>query len=380
MFLLYSALGLHLEFKFESSIGALFVGVDECRACRILSDDTKLHLQDMPPIPITLDAEALSLIESIERHYNDLSTFQIPRLKACTGPLSTQQAWASEVREDIEGLAKQIEELDVLVDDHRTERAKRELRRRVEVFRDSLVNLRKDSRAALLASKHAIDLQSRSQREELLRSPAIREKSSSSSGEKVTEDALMKANHDVTDALQRTLGLMQKELERSVLSTQLLESSTATLQSASTMHDTLDLIIGTSKELITTLEKTDWLDRILIISGLVFFGLVVVFILKQRIIDRGLRIAFFWTRLLPSSSSSTRAVVQKAAEVVTTASATTTTVSAVLASSIGGLDGGASQLLEPSTDVFETPSFTISDTEPWTTGQHSSSTGSHVEL
>jgi hypothetical protein len=31
MFLLYSALGLHLEFKFESSIGALFVGVDECR-------------------------------------------------------------------------------------------------------------------------------------------------------------------------------------------------------------------------------------------------------------------------------------------------------------------------------------------------------------
>ncbi|KAG1770234.1 Sec20-domain-containing protein [Suillus occidentalis] len=309
----------------------------------------------MPPIPITLDAEALSLIESIERHHNDLATFRFL------------------VREDIEGLAKQIEELDVLVDDHRTERAKRELRRRVEVFRDSLVDLRKDSRAALLASKHTIDLQSRSQREELLRSPAIREKSSSSSGEKVTEDALMKANHDVTDALQRTIGLMQKELERSVLSSQLLESSTATLQSASTMHDTLDLIIGTSKELITTLEKTDWLDRILIISGLVFFGLVVLFILKQRIIDRGLRIAFFWTRLLPSSGSSTRAVVQKAAEVVTTASATTTTVSAVLASSI-------SQLLEPSTDVFETPSFTISATEPWTTGQHSSSAGSHVEL
>jgi protein transport protein SEC20 len=32
----------------------------------------------------------------------------------------------------------------------------------------------------------------------------------------------MKANRDVTEALQRTVGLMQKELERSVLSTQLL--------------------------------------------------------------------------------------------------------------------------------------------------------------
>ncbi len=32
----------------------------------------------------------------------------------------------------------------------------------------------------------------------------------------------MKANNDVTEALQRTIGLMQGELERSVLSTQLL--------------------------------------------------------------------------------------------------------------------------------------------------------------
>ncbi|KAG1805590.1 Sec20-domain-containing protein [Suillus variegatus] len=352
----------------------------------------------MPPIPTTLDAEALSLIESIERHHNDLSTFQIPRLRACTGPLPTQQAWAAEVREDIEGLARQIEELDVLVDDHRTERARRELRKRAEVFRDSLVNLRKDSRAALLASKHAIDSQSRSRREELLRSPAIRQKGTSSSSEKVMfvhcmhfEDVLMKANHDVTEALQRTIGLMQKELERSVLSSQLLgkflavpffsntycpfhtESSTATIQSASTTHDKLDLILSTSKQLITALEKTDWIDRVLIISGLVFFGLVVLFILKQRIIDRGLRIAFFWTKLLPSSTSSTRAVVQKAGEVVTSVSAAATTVSAVLVSSIGGQ-------IEPSINILESPSFTISATESWTTGQHSSSGDAHVEL
>jgi protein transport protein SEC20 len=32
----------------------------------------------------------------------------------------------------------------------------------------------------------------------------------------------MKAQGDVTDALRRTMGLMQKELERSVLSTQML--------------------------------------------------------------------------------------------------------------------------------------------------------------
>ena len=36
------------------------------------------------------------------------------------------------------------------------------------------------------------------------------------------EDTVMKAQEDVTDALRRTMTLMQSELERSVLSTQML--------------------------------------------------------------------------------------------------------------------------------------------------------------
>lgn len=38
----------------------------------------------------------------------------------------------------------------------------------------------------------------------------------------LSEDALMKANDDVTEAMRRTLALMQGELERSVLSAQML--------------------------------------------------------------------------------------------------------------------------------------------------------------
>lgn len=57
--------------------------------------------------------------------------------------------------------------------------------------------------------------------------------------------------------------------------------------------------MGTSKQLITALEKSDWLDRILIMAALVFFFLVVLFIVKQRVLDRGLRVAFWWTRFIP---------------------------------------------------------------------------------
>jgi protein transport protein SEC20 len=62
-------------------------------------------------------------------------------------------------------------------------------------------------------------------------------------------------------------------------------------------------LLGSSKQLVTALEKADWLDRILIFAGLAFFILVVLFILKQRVLDRGLRVAFWWTRFLSRGDS-----------------------------------------------------------------------------
>jgi protein transport protein SEC20 len=78
------------------------------------------------------------------------------------------------------------------------------------------------------------------------------------------------------------------------------EASTASLKATSTTHDILARLLGASKQLVIALEKADWLDRLLIFAALAFFVLVVLFILKQRIVDRGLHIAFWWTHLLPS--------------------------------------------------------------------------------
>jgi protein transport protein SEC20 len=254
----------------------------------------------MPPLPSTLSSEIQDAIASARRRHKDLSEFQIPRLQNCLGPLSVQQNLASELREDVDVFARQVEALSVLVGDQKGERNRRELGQVVAELEEALARLRKDSRTALLSSKRAIDSQNQSRRDELLNSSALNNKQVQN--EKITDDALMKASDDVTEALRRTIGLMQGELERSVLTSQMLDASSASLQSTSTMHDTLNNLMGTSKQLITALEKSDWLDRLLILSGLAFFFLVVLFILKQRIVDRGLRVAFWWTRFLPSFS------------------------------------------------------------------------------
>lgn len=101
------------------------------------------------------------------------------------------------------------------------------------------------------------------------------------------------------------------------------ESSTSTLTIASEKHDNLSLILDTSRQLVTTLQNADLLDRLLLISALVFFFLVVAFVLKQRVIDRGIRLAFWWTRFIPAFGSRSEDVV---GQVLDTAAATPSSV------------------------------------------------------
>ncbi|KAK7678316.1 hypothetical protein QCA50_018664 [Cerrena zonata] len=305
----------------------------------------------MAPIPSTFAQEIIDLLENLDRRRKDLLDFQIPRLRDCTGSLVTQQQYAAEVREDIEAFSRIVESLDLSVDDQKGERNRQQLRALVDDYTNTLGKLRREARTAVLTSKRAIDSNKQSNREELLRSSAVREKQDLN--EKVTEDALMTTTNDVTEALQRTIGLMQGELERSVLSSQLLEASTASLKSASTTHDVLDNLMTTSKHLITALEKSDWLDRLLILAALCFFILVVLFILKQRLVDRSLRIALWWTRFIPSRRSSTADAMEKGTMIVSSmASSAVVSVTTALTSAI---TSSAAQ----SSVVNVTPSLTL---------------------
>ncbi len=63
----------------------------------------------MPPISATFDEETSQIISAIGRRQNDILQFQIPRLRACKGPLIQQQNLAGEVREDVDNISRQIE-------------------------------------------------------------------------------------------------------------------------------------------------------------------------------------------------------------------------------------------------------------------------------
>lgn len=63
----------------------------------------------MPPTPIQLNNESLQLVDGLHRRQKDLVEYQIPRLRDCTGPLSTQQQLANELREDLDAFTRNID-------------------------------------------------------------------------------------------------------------------------------------------------------------------------------------------------------------------------------------------------------------------------------
>ena len=127
----------------------------------------------------------------------------------------------------------------------------------------------------------------------------------------------------------------------------------------------LDGLLVTSKHLITALEKSDWMDRMLVLAGLAFFVLVVAFILKQRIVDRGLRIAFWWTRFIPDFSSDEELLninMEEAKIAVSAVTGTAVSVAVSVSSAVAVAAASASLTLAPvlaSSSYLGEPSLSV---------------------
>lgn len=63
------------------------------------------------------------------------------------------------------------------------------------------------------------------------------------------------------------------------------------MQMTSDQYSTFSTLLTTSKALITSLERADVLDRLILLFALIFFGLCCAWIFKRRVIDKGLRVA-----------------------------------------------------------------------------------------
>ncbi|GAA5885207.1 hypothetical protein JCM16303_005904 [Sporobolomyces ruberrimus] len=245
-----------------------------------------------PPLPSSLVPQ----VDSLERILEDLQSYQIPQLGDCRGPKSLFDQLTTQVRGELNRVKKDLDELKADVEDLARAREREAGFWHVGQLQDFLDQCTKSYRSAVVQAKRVIDSsQHYSMRDELLASngrdsPALTAAGNNGAPQS-GDDALMSATSDVTEGLRRTLQLLQSEVDRSQVSNELLEQQTQTMASTSHQYSTLSTLLTSSRTLITSLERADILDRLILFGAFSFFVGVCSYIFKKRVVDRGLKVA-----------------------------------------------------------------------------------------
>ncbi|EIW67279.1 hypothetical protein TREMEDRAFT_64527 [Tremella mesenterica DSM 1558] len=241
--------------------------------------------------PIPPPSELPHLLASAQRRIQDMKTFQLPRLADCEP--SMRKELCEELREDLERVVYTIRlcrEISLSLPSS-SQNSSLSTCSDLEVecqalritYRQAILNSRRNVRKSTLEDKR---LKDKDERYELR----------SDTREDLGDAQLQAKTNEVTEVLGRTARLMQVELERSVLSVQMLESSTQTLRSTGTLYDRYTSLLQTSTGLVKAIERADKYDRLILLLALLLFLLTVGYIVKRRVLDKAVGGVGWWFR------------------------------------------------------------------------------------
>ncbi|GAA5833978.1 hypothetical protein JCM3766R1_002487 [Sporobolomyces carnicolor] len=271
------------------------------------------HSSPPPPPPAAAVGTARPLpsllvpqVDHLERVLEDLDSYQIPELGDCRGPRPWFDQLTTQVRHELAGVKRDLDQLRLDVDDLKRLRDRQDGQYHVDRLQTYLDQCTRSYRSAVVQAKRVIDSsQHYLNRDELLAPPPPSGDTATrnSAKPKDDDDALMSATSDVTEGLRRTLQLLQSEVDRSQVSNELLEQQTATIKSTSTEYSTLSTLLSNSKRLVTSLERADVVDRIVLFGAFSVFVAVCSYIFKKRVVDRGLQVAGAFGGLVSKAGS-----------------------------------------------------------------------------
>ncbi|EPQ27259.1 uncharacterized protein PFL1_05182 [Pseudozyma flocculosa PF-1] len=284
------------------------------------------------PSSASLPADLAAVHSSFLRSNREIHSFQLPRLHSCSTAAALAD-YESEVSASIDGLKRTLLDLELAIDDAETSRERDPLATIVRQLKTELETTRQATRKALIAARRNVEnSRTASAREGLkLAADSAKERTGGRGGGSSGEDKLMTTSQDVTDALRRTVTLMSAELEKSALSSSLLEESSQTLTTLSSQYGSLSTLMANSAHIIKTMEREDLIGKGILAASMLFFLGCVAYILYVRLVSRGFGIlAFFWRILglgrLFGGGGGVRSVddIKEKIDMLETAAATTT--------------------------------------------------------
>ncbi|EOY06222.1 Sec20 family protein [Theobroma cacao] len=98
-----------------------------------------------------------------------------------------------------------------------------------------------------------------------------------------TKAGMTSAAESITESLRRTRQLMVQEVERSTSTLMTFEESTGVLRKAESEYKGHRSLLMRTRNLLSTMQRQDVIDRVILIVGFVLFSCAVLYVVSKRI-------------------------------------------------------------------------------------------------
>ncbi|XP_049344553.1 uncharacterized protein LOC125808921 [Solanum verrucosum] len=97
-----------------------------------------------------------------------------------------------------------------------------------------------------------------------------------------TKAGMTSAAESITESLRRTRQLMVQEVERSASTLMTVDESTGVLTKAESEYKGHRSLLSRTRNLLSTMQRQDILDRVILVVGFIIFSLAVLYVVSKR--------------------------------------------------------------------------------------------------
>ncbi|KAJ8547168.1 hypothetical protein K7X08_010754 [Anisodus acutangulus] len=97
-----------------------------------------------------------------------------------------------------------------------------------------------------------------------------------------TKAGMTSAAESITESLRRTRQLMVQEVERSASTLMTVDESTGVLKKAESEYKGHRSLLTRTRNLLSTMQRQDVLDRVILVVGFIIFSLAVLYVVSKR--------------------------------------------------------------------------------------------------
>ncbi|KAG8369776.1 hypothetical protein BUALT_Bualt14G0048900 [Buddleja alternifolia] len=147
-------------------------------------------------------------------------------------------------------------------------------------WKDQIQSLRLSLRNANLQAKANMKKAAQEERELLLGGG---EESTTRRRNLQTKAGMTSAAESITESLRRSRQLMVQEVERSTSTLMTFEESTGVLRKAESEYKGHRSLLSRTRNLLSTMQRQDVLDRVIVVVGFLLFSLAVLYVVSKRV-------------------------------------------------------------------------------------------------